>query len=386
MKKKIAIITGSRAEYGLLRKLILKFSKEKSIDDQIIVTGSHLSKKHGFTLKEIEKDKVKISSKVNLNLQGDSPQDVINSMSNGLKGFSNAFTKLNPDLIIILGDRYEIFIAATAAMIMNIPIAHIHGGEVTEGAYDDSIRHSITKMSHLHFVAAQSYKKRVIQLGENPSSVYVVGGLGIDAISNTPLLDKSSLEKNLNFKFGRKNLLVTIHPETLEEKNKQIKNLKTTLAALNTLKDVKFIFTLPNADNYNQQIAKLIKDFCLKSNNLASFYPSLGQLNYFSSLKYVDGVLGNSSSGLLEVPYFKKGTINLGDRQTGRLQSSSIINSIYNKDEIIKAVQKLYSKNFQIKLSNIRNPYGKPGASEKIYNKIITLPIELLTKKKFYNL
>ena len=278
MKRKICFITGSRAEYGLLRKLVIASQQDKLINMQIIVTGSHLSKKHGHTYKEIEKDHIQISSKVNLNFKGDSPEDIIHSMSIGLKGFSNSFKKLQPDLIVILGDRYEIFSAAAAAMIMNIPIAHIHGGEVTEGAYDEAIRHSISKMAHIHFVAAPEYRKRVIQLGENPKSVFMVGGLGVDAMKGLKLLDKINLEKAMNFKFGQRNLLITIHPETLTPKDQQLKNAKTLLAALKTIRETNFIFTLPNADHYNEQITHLIKDFCFKHSKNTQF-----KINAFSS-------------------------------------------------------------------------------------------------------
>lgn len=386
MKRKICFITGSRAEYGLLRKLVIASQQDKLINMQIIVTGSHLSKKHGHTYKEIEKDHIKISSKVNLNFKGDSPEDIIHSMSIGLKGFSNSFKKLQPDLIVILGDRYEIFSAAAAAMIMNIPIAHIHGGEVTEGVYDEAIRHSISKMAHIHFVAAPEYRKRVIQLGENPKSVFMVGGLGVDAINDLSLLDKLELEKSMNFKFGQRNLLVTIHPETLKTKQQQLKNLKSLLAALRNIKETNFIFTTPNADHFNEQIAHLIQEFCLKNSKNCLLFSSLGQLKYFSALQFVDGVIGNSSSGLLEVPSFKKGTINLGKRQDGRLKAGSIIDCDFDKNNILKAIKKLYSKSFQAKLSLSSNPYGAPGATLKIHNKISTIPLNSLLQKKFYDL
>ena len=386
MKRNICFITGSRAEYGLLRKLIIMSQQDKLVNMQMIVTGSHLSKQHGYTYKEIEKDHIKISDKVNLNLKGDSPEDVIHSMSIGLKGFSDSFHKLQPDLIVILGDRYEIFSVAAAAMIMNIPIAHIHGGEVTEGAYDEAIRHSIAKMAHMHFVAAPEYRKRVIQLGENPKSVFMVGGLGVDAINDLTLLDKLKLEKLMGFKFGQRNLLVTMHPETLETKQQQLKNVKSLLTALRNLKETNLIFTMPNADHLNKKIVYLIQDFCQKNSNNCSLFPSLGQLKYFSALQFVDGVIGNSSSGLLEVPSFKKGTINLGKRQDGRLKANSIIDSDFNKNNILKAVKKLYSKSFQEKLYLSSNPYGAPGASLKIHNKITTIPLNSVLQKKFYDL
>ena len=264
MKRKICFITGSRAEYGLLRKLIIMSQEDKLVNTQIIVTGSHLSKKHGYTLKEIEKDDIKISDKVNLNLKGDSPKDVIHSMSIGLKGFSDSFNKLQPDLIVILGDRYEIFAVATAAMIMNIPIAHIHGGEVTEGAYDEAIRHAISKMAHMHFVAAPEYRKRVIQLGENPNRIFNFGGLGVSAIKKVSLLSKNVLEKKLDFKFAKRNLLVCYHPETMISEIENKRNFQELLDVLKDLKQTNIFFTSPNADAGNKIIAAMIKDFVRK--------------------------------------------------------------------------------------------------------------------------
>ena len=386
MKRKICFITGSRAEYGLLRKLIFASQQDKLIEMQVIATGSHLSKRHGHTYKEIKKDRIQITSKINLNFKGDSSEDIIHSMSIGLKGFSNSYKKLQPDLIVVLGDRYEIFVAAAAAMISNIPIAHIHGGEVTEGAYDEAIRHSISKMAHLHFVAAPEYRKRVIQLGENPKSVFMVGGLGVDAIKDLSLLDQLKLEKLMNFKFGQRNLLVTIHPETLEKKQQQLKNVKSLLSALRNIKETNFIFTLPNADHFNEQIADAIQDFCSRNSKNCSLFKSLGQLKYFSALQYVDGVIGNSSSGLLEVPSFKKGTVNLGNRQDGRLKAISVIDCDFDKNNILKAVKKLYSKSFQAKISLSKNPYGASGASLKIHNIISTISLKSVLQKKFYDL
>jgi GDP/UDP-N,N'-diacetylbacillosamine 2-epimerase (hydrolysing) len=386
MKRRVLFITGSRAEYGLLRKLILASATDNNIAMSLIVTGSHLSTKHGLTYKDIEKDKIKPTQKINISLHGDSPMDVINSMSIAMKRFSNAFLKLKPDLIVILGDRYEIFSAASAAMILNLPIAHIHGGEVTEGAYDEAIRHSITKISHLHFVATEDFRKRIIQLGENPKTVFNVGGLGVDAVQDLKLLSKAELEKNMNLKFATKNLLVTVHPETRVDKKKQYKNMKTLLAALKQYKEIKYIFTMPNADQHNEQIANLIKAFCFSNSSNSSFYSSLGQLTYLSCLKYIDGVLGTSSSGLLEVPSFMKGTINIGSRQSGRPKASSIIDCEFNKNEILNAINKLYSSSFQKKLSSTKNPYGKPGASKKILKKIKTFPLNNLLNKKFHDL
>jgi GDP/UDP-N,N'-diacetylbacillosamine 2-epimerase (hydrolysing) len=386
MKRKICFITGTRAEYGLLRQLILSSSKDKSLISQIIVTGSHLSRDHGLTYKEIEADGLVITNKVNLKIKGDSSQEIINSMSEGLKGFSKALSILKPDLVIILGDRYEIFAAASTAMILNIPIAHIHGGETTEGAYDEAMRHSITKMSHLHFVAAPEYQRRVHQLGENSKNIFLVGGLGVDAMHSLSLLNKGDLEKSLNFKFGKRNLLITLHPETLEKKQTSTDQIIELLSALEEVKDTKFIFTLPNADTNNRKITKMIEKFHAEHPSVSEIFPSLGQLRFLSTLKFIDGIVGNSSSGLTEAPSFKIGTINLGDRQTGRLKAKSVIDSNFEKKKILQSIKILYTKSFQRNLSSVLNPYGKPGASKKILKTIKEISLENILKKKFHDL
>ena len=386
MKRKICFITGTRAEYGLLRQLILSTSKDKSLISQIIVTGSHLSRDHGLTYKEIEADGLVITNKVNLKIKGDSSQETINSMSEGLKGFSKALSILKPDLIIILGDRYEIFAAASTAMILNIPIAHIHGGETTEGAYDEAMRHSITKMSHHHFVAAPEYQKRVHQLGENSKNIFLVGGLGVDAMHSLSLLNKGDLEKSLNYKFGKKNLLITLHPETLEKNQTSKDQIIELLSALKEVKDTKFIFTLPNADTNNRKITKMIEKFHAEHPSVSKIFPSLGQLRFLSTLKFIDGIVGNSSSGLTEAPSFKIGTINLGERQTGRLKAKSVIDSNFEKKKILKSIKTIYTKSFQRNLSSVVNPYGKPGASKKILKTIKEISLENILKKKFHDL
>ena len=386
MKRKICFITGTRAEYGLLRQLILSTSKDKSLISQIIVTGSHLSRDHGLTYKEIEADGLVITNKVNLKIKGDSSQEIISSMSEGLKGFSKALSILKPDLVIILGDRYEIFAAASTAMILNIPIAHIHGGETTEGAYDEAMRHSITKMSHLHFVAAPEYQKRVHQLGENSKNIFLVGGLGVDAMHSLSLLNKGDLEKSLNYKFGKRNLLITLHPETLEKKKTSTDQIIELLSALEEVKDTKFIFTLPNADTNNRKITKMIEKFHAEHPSVSKIFPSLGQLRFLSTLKFIDGIVGNSSSGLTEAPSFKIGTINLGERQTGRLKAKSVIDSNFEKKKILRSIKTLYTKSFQRNLSSVVNPYGKPGASKKILKTIKEISLENILKKKFHDL
>ncbi|MDA7541828.1 UDP-N-acetylglucosamine 2-epimerase [Gammaproteobacteria bacterium] len=384
MKKKICVITGSRAEYGLLKWVMKGIYEDSSSTLQILVTGSHLSDTHGLTYKTIENEGFDIDEKVEILSDSDSPIDIAKSMGHGFIGFADALNKLCPDLIVVLGDRYEIFSAVSTALVMNIPVAHLHGGEVTEGAIDESLRHSITKMSHLHFVATDEYRQRVIQLGEDPNNVFKVGGLGIDNIKKIDLLDKKSLEAELEFSLGDKNLLITFHPVTLEKGLAEI-HAKELLKSLKKLKNTNLIFTMPNADADGNKIMQLIEDFVSKHNN-AAVYKSLGQLLYLSCLAYMDGVVGNSSSGLTEAPSFKIGTINIGNRQKGRIQATSVINCEAESRSISNAINTLYSTTFQENLKLVKNPYGEGGASAKIVSKICSIFIEGLIKKRFYDL
>jgi GDP/UDP-N,N'-diacetylbacillosamine 2-epimerase (hydrolysing) len=384
MKKKICVITGSRAEYGLLKWVMKGIYEDSSSILQILVTGSHLSDTHGLTYKTIENDGFNIDEKVEILSDSDAPIDIAKSMGHGFIGFADALNKLCPDLIVVLGDRYEIFSAVSTALVMNIPVAHLHGGEVTEGAIDESLRHSITKMSHLHFVATDEYRQRVIQLGEDPNNVFKVGGLGIDNIKKIDLLDKKSLEAELEFSLGDKNLLITFHPVTLEKGLAEI-HAKELLKSLKKLKNTNLIFTMPNADADGNKIMQLIEDFVSKHNN-AAVYKSLGQLLYLSCLAHMDGVVGNSSSGLTEAPSFKIGTINIGNRQKGRIQATSVINCEAESSSISNAINTLYSTPFQENLKLVKNPYGEGGASAKIVSKICSIFIEGLIKKRFYDL
>jgi GDP/UDP-N,N'-diacetylbacillosamine 2-epimerase (hydrolysing) len=384
--KKICVVTGSRAEYGLLRWVMEGIRKSPKLQLQLVVTGMHLSSKFGQTEDLIKSDNFQIDYKVNMDLNSDTSEYLTKSMGKAMIGFADALSQLKPDMLLILGDRYEMLISAIAAMMAKIPIAHLHGGELTEGAFDDSIRHSITKMSHLHFVATEEYRNRVIQLGEQPDRVFNVGGLGIDSIYKIKLLSKKELEHALNFKFGKKNLLITFHPVTLEVNNSN-KHIDELLQALSELKETGLIFTMPNSDIDNKIIFQKINNFCA-NNQYAKCYTSLGQLRYLSCIKYVDAVVGNSSSGLLEVPSFKKGTINIGDRQRGRLRSKSIINCQPESSSILAALNQLYSEEFQNLLPEVINPYekGKGNVSEEIV-KIIEAKSQInLLKKYFYNL
>ena len=382
--RKICVVTGTRAEYGLLRWVIDGIEKSKKLELSLIVTGMHLSPEFGLTINDIKKDGYKVTDKVEMLLSADTPSAISKSIGLGLIGFSDKYNLHKPDLLILLGDRYEILSAAIAALISCVPIAHIHGGESTEGAIDESIRHSITKMSNLHFVAASSYKKRVIQLGESPEYVFNVGGLGMDNINKLQLLNKNNLQELLDFKFGSKSLMITFHPETLE-KNSSEDQMKQILEALNSFSDINLIFTMPNSDADSRVIMKIIEDFCKKRRN-SKFFVSLGQVNYLSCLKYVDGVVGNSSSGLIEAPSFKKGTINIGDRQKGRLKANSIIDCSAVKSEIISAIKKMYSADFQINLKKTINPYGNGGASKEIIKIINKVNLNNVLKKRFHDI
>ncbi|SEP70573.1 GDP/UDP-N,N'-diacetylbacillosamine 2-epimerase (hydrolysing) [Ectothiorhodospira magna] len=382
--KKICVVTGTRAEYGLLRWVMEGIRHSPVLELQLIATGMHLSPEFGMTIKAIEEDGFTIDRKVEMLLSSDTKVGVTKSMGLGMIGFADALDDLKPDLMLLLGDRYEIFAAAASAMIARIPIAHLHGGETTQGAFDEAIRHSLTKMSHLHFVAAEEYKKRVIQLGEDPRYVFNVGGLGIDNILRLKLLSREQLEDSLAFKFAPKNLLITFHPVTLEE-NTSSNQVDELLAALKELEDTGLIFTMPNSDTDGRVILEKIRLFC-SNHPRAVAYTSLGQLRYLSCIYHVNGVIGNSSSGLIEAPSLNTGTINIGDRQKGRLKASSVIDCEPDKFSIKNAINKLFSDEFQSNLKFIENPYGYGGASNAIVQIIeqhSSFPD--LLKKKFHD-
>jgi GDP/UDP-N,N'-diacetylbacillosamine 2-epimerase (hydrolysing) len=382
MKRKIGVITGTRAEYGLLRRLLMQIGQCDDLELQLIVTGMHLSAEFGSTYNEIENDGFAIDRKVEMLLSTDTDTGIAKSVAVGLMGMTEALTSLRPDVMVVLGDRFEVFAAAAAAMFLGIPIAHLHGGETTEGAFDEAIRHAVTKMAHLHFVAAEDYRRRVIQLGEDPSRVFLVGGLGVDAIKHMDLLDRAALEKALDFRLGRKKLMITFHPVTLEAGSSG-QQMDELLAALEQLQDTHLIFTMPNADTGGREIARQIETFTSSHDN-ARCYASLGQLRYLSCLKYVDGVVGNSSSGLTEAPSLRIGTVNIGDRQRGRLKAASIIDCAPKRDEISKAIARLYTPQYQELLANVKNPYGDGDAVEKIVEVLRTYPLAGILKKTFY--
>ena len=343
----------------------------------------HLSSEFGYTYKEIEKD-FKIDKKIDIDLSSDTSRGISKSMSIAQKSFSDSYSDLRPDIVVVLGDRYEILSATIAAMITKIPIAHIHGGEITTGSWDDPIRHSITKMSHLHFTASEIYLKRVIQLGEEPNRVFNFGGTGIENIKRLKLLSKKKLEKIINFKFNHKNILVTFHPATLEHKT-SIKQFKELLASIDELDNTNIIFTKSNSDTDGKKINLAIDEYIVKNSSKSKGFYSLGQLNYLSILQYVDFVIGNSSSGLLEAPSFKIGTINVGDRQRGRIKAKSVIDCLPNKKNITNAIKQIYSSEFQKNLKKVKNPYGDGYASQKIIKVLKTIPLQNIIKKVFYD-
>lgn len=382
--KKICVITGSRAEYGLLRPLIEEIKKDKSFKLQLIVTGMHLAYTSGLTYREMEQDGYQIDEKIEINLSSDTSIGICKSMGLGMISFSEAYARLEPDMIVVLGDRYEIFAAASAAMISKIPIAHIHGGEITEGAYDDSLRHCITKMSYLHFTSTKSYRKRVIQLGEQPNRVYHVGSLGVENIKKMKLLSKEDLEKLLNFKITKHTILVTFHPVTLETNTAKIQ-FGNLLKALDRFKDLRMIFTKSNSDTDSSMINQMIDNYVSKNRNKSIAFISLGTLKYLSLMKYSQFVIGNSSSGIIEAPSLKIPTINIGDRQKGREKADSIIDCDSSEEEIAAAIQKVF--NMKTEKENIMNPYEKANTSThiiSIINEVLEKEIDL--KKHFYDL
>ncbi len=382
--RKICLVTGTRAEYGLLYWLMKEIDSDKSLHLQIIATGMHLSPEFGLTYKEIEKD-FRIDKKIEMQLSSDSSLGISKSMGLAQISFAETYEELKPDIIVVLGDRYEIFSAVSAAMIARIPIAHIHGGEASEGAIDEAIRHSVTKMSHLHFTATEEYKNKVIQLGEHPERVFNVGGMGIENIKKLKLLSKDEFEKSIDFNLNKKNILVTFHPVTLEISTAK-KQFQELLNAIDKLKDTNIIFTKANSDADGRIINQMIDEYTNKNNNKSRGFTSLGQLRYLSALQYMDAMVGNSSSGLSEAPSFKIGTINIGDRQKGRTKAESVIDCLPNRESINKAFEELYSEKFQLDIKTTKNPYGDTCPSAQIVEVLKTVELENILKKEFFNI
>ena len=385
MKKIISILTATRAEYGLLKPIINKLNKIDEFDIRIVVTGAHLSPEFGLTYKEIENDGFLIDEKIEILLSSDTPQGVSKSMGLAVIGFADYFNKLNPDLLIVLGDRYETLAVVMTAMNQRIPVAHLYGGETTEGAIDEAIRHAITKLSYLHFTSTEEYRKRVIQLGESPDRVFNVGAIGIENILNEKLLSKNELAASLNVSLNRTYAVVTFHPVTLEDGTSKEQVLEL-FEAFKQKSDIDFIITKSNADADGRIINKLIDEYSNSNSNIYG-YTSLGLKRYLSALKYCSMVIGNSSSGLVEAPSFGVPTINIGDRQKGRIQASNIINCEPNKESILNSIDVAISDAFAKKVKDVINPYGDGDTSNKIVEVVLDYMNndKIKLKKKFYD-
>ncbi|WP_300732903.1 UDP-N-acetylglucosamine 2-epimerase [uncultured Helicobacter sp.] len=382
--RKICIITGTRAEWGLLAPLAHKIYADNELQLQLIATGMHLSTEFGLTYRDIN---LPIDKKCEIILSADTPTGICKSMGLAQISICETYEELKPDIIVVLGDRYEIFACVASAMICRIPVAHLHGGEATQGLIDEAIRHSITKMSHLHFVATEAYRKRVIQLGESPNRVFNVGGFGIDSIKVLNLLDKPALEESLQFQFATYNFLITFHPVTLENNSskEQFQALLNALEIFAQTHQVGFIFTKSNADTDGRIINEMIDNF-IHSHPHSIAFTSMGQLRYLSTMRYVDALIGNSSSGLGEAPSFKVATIDIGDRQKGRIKADSVLSCAPDTDEILSCIKHAISPSFKAILKNVKNPYGEGGASEKTIEILKSYPLEGILKKAFYNI
>jgi len=382
--RKICVVTSTRAEYGLLYWLLKEIEADSELKLQLIVTGMHLSPEFGLTYKEIEKE-FKIDKKIEILSSSHTNLDICAEMARVYEKFAPALAELKPDILVLLGDRYEIFGVAGVASIMQIPIAHIHGGETTQGAFDEAFRHSITKMSHIHFAATNEYANRIIQLGEEPRRVFNVGGTSIENIKKLNLLSKEEFEKSIDFRLAKKNILITFHPVTLENSSAR-EQFSEILKALDGLEDTNFIFTKANSDTDGDVINKMIDEYVSENSQKAVAFASLGQLRYLSAIKFIDIVLGNSSSGLLEVPSFKKATINIGDRQKGRARASSVIDVMPAKEEILAAIKRAYSKEFEQTLKDTINPYDGGNPSKKMVKILKEIKLDGILKKKFYDI
>lgn len=383
--RKICVVTGSRAEYGLLSGLMHEIKNSGNLMLQVIATNMHLSPEFGLTYREIENDGFVIDKKVEMLLSSDTANATIKSVGLGMIGFADAYRDLLPDIVVVLGDRYELLAAVSAALFYRIPVAHLHGGEITEGAYDDSIRHAITKMSHLHFTSTEEYRKRVIQLGESPERVFNVGAIGLDSIKKCKFLSKEELEKSLDFDLGDKSLLITYHPVTLENDTarQQCDNL---LSVLDNYQEYKIIFTLPNSDTGGRVIMESIQNFVSRNKNRAAVFTSLGKIRYLSALNYVSAVIGNSSSGILEVPSFGIPTLDIGDRQKGRIAATSVVHCGTTIEEISLGFDRLFSEEILSVAKERKNPYEKAGTIEQILSVLKSYPLDWIIQKTFYNM
>lgn len=384
MKKKVCVFTGSRAEYGLLKPLLKKIKEDSELELLLVVSGMHLSPEFGLTYKEILQDGFEIDEKVEMLLSSDTPTGLAKSIGLGIIGYADTIDRLKPDIAVVLGDRFEALAFAIACYVSKVPLAHLYGGELTEGALDEGFRHAITKLSHLHFTSTDEYRNNVIQLGESPDRVFNVGALGVDNIHSMTFMSKEEVEEAIGKKFRKYNFLITFHPETLENLSpgEQIRNL---LEALDSFKDTLLIFTKSNADSGGREINKIIEEFVQKNPDKSVVFTSMGQRLYLSTMKYVDAVVGNSSSGIIEAPSLKVATVNIGDRQKGRVKAKSVIDCDYSVESIREALKLAVSQTFKNRLKDVVNPYGDGKAAEKIIYYLKITNFNTL-KKKFFRI
>jgi UDP-hydrolysing UDP-N-acetyl-D-glucosamine 2-epimerase len=384
-KRRIAIVTGGRPDYGLFLPLLTVLAKDQAVDLQVIATGMHLVSEQGETWRQIERDGFHIAAKVDLKLAGDSPLVISHAIANGTAGMADAFDHLRPDIVVLLGDRFESLAAATAAMIARIPVAHLHGGEATEGLIDEPIRHSITKMAHLHFTATDAYRRRVIQLGEPPERVFCVGAIGLDNFRNMTLLDRPALEEALSFSLGDPTFLATYHPVTLEA-GSSAAHADAFLAALDAFPDARIVITLPNADTDSAALRDRFQRYADSSGGRVVAYAALGSLRYLSLMSQCDVVVGNSSSGLLEAPSVPVPTVDIGDRQQGRIAPASVIHVEPDAASIVAGIRRALDPAFRAGLVGMRNPYGDGGTAPRIAEILTSVPLDgTLIKKRFFD-
>ena len=379
--RKIALITTSRADYGIQARLAKMLQADADLDFHLIVSGTHLSAKHGYTVKEIERDGVAISARVDIGI--DDAVNVPQIMAKAIMGFSEVLTGVEPEICVLLGDRFEMFAAATACTLCNIPVAHLHGGEATQGAHDEAFRHSITKMAHLHFTSCEEYRRRVIQLGENPNRVFNVGALGVENVHRVEIIPRDELVADIGIVLRKRNFLVTFHPVTFD-KGAAGRQADELLAALSSLDDATIIFTHPNADAEGDDIVHRIAKFVEEHDN-AYLFSSLGARRYLSLVKCVDAVVGNSSSGIIEVPSLRTATVNIGDREGGRIRAESVVDCKPDRQSITAAISTVLSDEFREKLKTVVNPYDKAGTASAILEKLKSLDTRNILKKKFYD-
>lgn len=385
-RRKICVVTGSRAEYGLLQGVMRHLRDATDVHLQLLVTGMHLSPEFGNTWQVIDADGFQIDRKVEMLLSSDTSLGMAKSAGLGMVGIADALHELKPDLLLVLGDRFEILAAAAAAAVMRIPVAHVHGGEATEGAIDDSLRHAITKLSHLHFTSTERYRQRVIQMGEHPERVFCCGAPGIDSIASLQLMSREELEHAIGFNLGERYFLVTFHPVTLGS-TRASDEMRELLDALSDLPaDVRCLFTMPNADAGGRAISETIREFVEREPDRAAAFTNLGQLRYLSAMKHCVAVVGNSSSGIIEAPSLGVGVVNIGDRQKGRIQADTVINCAPRRDDIRIALERVLTKEYQRAAATVVNPYGTAGASERIAGLVAGYPLDGLERKPFFDI